>query len=362
MSVSELSEQLVKAGNHVDVFTTTANGPHELNVITRQPVLINGVSVTYFKRITKDHSHLSPALLKALWKNVKQYDVVHIHAWWNLVSVLACFVAVAKKVPVLVSPRGTLSNYSHHNKSRAAKRAMQFFFGNYLLNNSHIHTTSAAEHDAIMKLFKPKGISVIPNFVKLPSGGIFEERKATGVFKLIFLSRIEPKKGLDILIKALPGLRVPYTLTIAGTGGADYMDEVKEIARENRSDAHINWIGFQSENKFALLHAHDLMVLPSYDENFGNVVIESLAAGTPVLISEQVGLADYVSTNHLGWICRTNPVSVSALVNEIAISRRDELRDIRSKAPKIIADDFNEANLVAKYLDNYAGILKDRTG
>src|SRR3954466_11833550 len=115
MSVSMLSEQLVKAGIDCSVFTTTANGPTELPVTIGIPVNVDGVWVTYFKRITKDHTHFSPALLLALWQRVKQYNIVHIHAWWNTVSVLSGLIAVLRGVPVIVSPRGTLSNYSFHN-------------------------------------------------------------------------------------------------------------------------------------------------------------------------------------------------------------------------------------------------------
>ena len=72
MSVSMLSEQLVNAGFSIEVFATTANGKTELNVTPGQPTLVDGVWVRYFKRVTKDHSHFSPALLKTLWKEVKK--------------------------------------------------------------------------------------------------------------------------------------------------------------------------------------------------------------------------------------------------------------------------------------------------
>ncbi|NNU34836.1 glycosyltransferase [Mucilaginibacter sp. S1162] len=94
MSVAKLSEQLVNAGNEVTVFTTTANGKYELAIDPNKSILVDGVSVTYFKRITKDHSHLSPGLLLNLWRNVRKFDIIHIHAWWNLVSVFSAFIAL----------------------------------------------------------------------------------------------------------------------------------------------------------------------------------------------------------------------------------------------------------------------------
>ena len=81
MSVAKLSEQLVRAGCQVSVFTTTANGKTELPVIPDIMTVVAGVNVTYFKRLTKDHSHWSPGLLLKLWRDATTFDVVHIHAW-----------------------------------------------------------------------------------------------------------------------------------------------------------------------------------------------------------------------------------------------------------------------------------------
>ena len=134
MSVSMLCEQLVKKNIEVMVFTTTANGTDELPVALNNPVDVDGVRVTYFKRLTKDHTHFSPALLSKLWRNVKNYDVVHIHAWWNMVSVLSCFISLMRGVPVIVSPRGTLSPYSFSNKNRFVKNLIHHFLGKPLLN------------------------------------------------------------------------------------------------------------------------------------------------------------------------------------------------------------------------------------
>jgi len=357
MTVSKLSEELVNAGCSVEVFTTTANGKVELNVPAGKPMLVDGVKVTYFKRLTKDHSHYSPALLKAVWKNAKNYDVIHIHAWWNLVSVLSCLAAVIKNVPVLLSPRGTLSGYSFTNKSALLKKMLHYGLGTYLLKRSHLHATSKAEADSLLQIIKPKSINIIPNFVKLASEDYPDMNEQKEVFKLLFFSRIEHKKGLDILIKALAELSIPYTLTIAGDGDIAYMEELKKLAYENGSSKHIYWIGFQNENKFDVLHEHHLMVLPSHNENFGNVVIESLSVGTPVLISKGVGLADYVIKNNLGWVCDADPETISNTINDIFLHKQSSLKMIGKNAPAMIRNDFNEERLTKKYMDLYQQII-----
>jgi len=355
MSVSMLTEQLEKAGIQTEAYATTANGKTELPVTPNTPLVVDGVTVTYFKRLTKDHSHFSPALLRQLWKQVKSFDIIHIHAWWNLVSLFSCLVALMRNVPVVVSPRGTLSPYSFQNKNIGVKWFIHQLLGKPLLKRCHIHVTSNREAEAIDKIVKPKGITNIPNFVKLP-GQTVEANRQTGAFKLIFFSRIEEKKGLDILLDALPFVVFPYTLTIAGDGDSTYINTLKALAEKNGVGANINWVGFKGNDKFKLLSENDLLVLPSHDENFGNVIIESLSEGTAVLISPFVGLAGYVTDNKLGWQCELNASALGNNINFI-IGRPDELTSIRKIAPGKIRADFDEGRLVKKYIDLYNNII-----
>ena len=356
MSVSQLTEHLQQAGCYTEVFTTTANGKTELPVVANAHTIVSGVPVTYFKRITKDHSHFSPALLKKLWKEIKKFDVVHIHAWWNLVSVLSCWIAVMRKVPVVVSPRGTLSAYSFTNKNNLPKKLIHNLLGRGLLNRSFIHTTSNREKESIQSIIQPKKIINIANFIALPERINIEREESGPALKLLFFSRIEEKKGLDILFNSLALVNIPYHLTIAGDGDANYTAYLKDLATSKGISSNLSWIGFQGENKFDILYQHDLMILPSHDENFGNVVIESLSVGTPVLISKYVGLADYVADNNLGWICDLDQDNIAACINNIE-KDRGKLSAIRGKAPGLIRNDYSDIILIKKYLDMYNQII-----
>ncbi len=97
---------------NVVVYTTLANGKQELPYQNGETKIVEGVKVTYFKRITKDHSHFSPALLSALWRNAKNFDVIHIHSWWNLVSMGAVVICLLKGIKPIISPRGMLGDYT----------------------------------------------------------------------------------------------------------------------------------------------------------------------------------------------------------------------------------------------------------
>jgi glycosyltransferase involved in cell wall biosynthesis len=87
------------------------------------------------------------------------------------------------------------------------------------------------------------------------------------------------------------------------------------------------------------------------------VVIESLSAGTPVLISDAVGLANYVAKNNLGWICHTKPESVADAISNIALNQKDKLQQISSTAPAIIHTDFDDDKLVQRYISVYRKII-----
>ena len=416
MSVSKLSEELVNAGQDVEVLTTTANGKEELIVKPGEKQIIDGVPVTYFRRLTKDHSHFSPALLihlfKLLNKETKntflpashnsqptthnsslsdsshnsqltthsssltdtsqysipvrtdvhpgglntQYSIVHIHAWWNLVSVLSCLIAVWKGSTVILSPRGTLSSYSFGNRNSFLKRILHKLIGKPLLEKCHIHATSQNEKTAILSLFNPKSITVIPNFVRLPNienGGVAQEKVP---LQLIFMSRIEEKKGLNILLEALSLTSIPFYLTIAGTGEKKYIEQLKKQATELGIINQIKWIGHQADsNKFRILKENDLFILCSHDESFANIVIESLSVGTAVLISEEVGLADYVIEKQFGWISKNTPHEFRKHLENI-YKEKHNLHSIRTKAPEQVRSDFNEAILIEQYIRMYQEI------
>jgi glycosyltransferase involved in cell wall biosynthesis len=360
LSVSKLSEELWKYGVNVEVFTTLANGKTELALPAGKLTWMEQVPVWFFKRLTKDHSHFSPALLKHLFltiRKTKEPLVIHIHAWWNLVSVLACLVAQLYKIPVVLSPRGTLSNYSFSNNHISIKKWMHLLAGKKLLSNCNFHVTSEQEKQEVLQLVQPKSVKIIPNFITLPEISTEKNSSENSILKLLFLSRIEAKKGLEILLEALNQINIPYLLTIAGAGELDYINSIKKIVHKNSMEPFVNRIGFQqNETKFQVLQAHDLLVLPSYNENFGNVVIESLSVGTAVLISEQVGLADYVNLNNLGWTFHNQPKNLREQLEKIN-QNRDWLDEISSRSPQKIKEDFSGEQLVKQYVDFYQEIL-----
>lgn len=372
-ALTVFSDRRIAAGedktaiHDLKVLTTTANGTEELQVNTDTPILIDNVAVIYFKRWTKDHSHFSPQLLLKLRKEILQSQnsklIIHIHSWWNLVSVLSCLVAKWYKIPVVLSPRGMLTTYTFGNRNSFFKRCIHKVMGNQLLKYCHIHATSNQEKRDVSAIVTPKSIRIVSNLVKLPSkeltieNEISDNKNQKNFFKIIFLSRIEEKKGLELLFEALSLINFPWQLTIGGTGNDDYTRSLKEKAENLKLSDRIIWLGLVSnENKFNLMAEHDLTALTSYNENFANVIVESLGVGTPVLISKFVGLADYVADKNLGWITglEIEEIKTGIIQAYQDVEKRKKIREI---ARLLINEDFNDNTLVEQYMEYYQKIL-----
>ncbi|MBY0543514.1 MAG: glycosyltransferase, partial [Sphingobacteriaceae bacterium] len=191
------------------------------------------------------------------------------------------------------------------------------------------------------------------NLVNLPSNLPTFQPSNLPTFKLIFLSRIEEKKGLELLFKALSSLSFAWNLTIAGSGEENYVNSLKQKVESLNLEQRISWVGqVEKNNKFELLANHDLMVLTSYNENFANVVIESLSVGTSILISNAVGLADYVTEKKLGWVTDLIPKNITEQLIK-AFESGYSRTIIRETAPQLISVDFDSKNLIQKYNDLY---------
>ncbi len=352
MSVARLCEELQAAGQEVQVLTTTANGVSELDVIPGKLYHVDGVAVIYFKRITKDHSHFSPSLLGYLWKHGASYEVVHIHSWWNLVALGAALICYIKKFPFVVSPRGMFSDYSVSGRRSLMKRMIHALLNKPVLKHAHFHATTRREMDQVLELFPHASVQVAFNIVDLPAQKVYD-RLEEGVYKLVFISRIDPKKGLPLLFQALQQVSFPFRLSVIGGGDPEYMMQLKQQTVQLGISENVTWSGvLQGDEKFDALGRHDLMVLPSYDENFGNVVVEALSAGVPVLLSEQVGLSSVVSEHQLGWVCSTEITSIREGL-ETSFREAAVRKNITREAPAWVRKVFSGSHLTGNYFAIY---------
>lgn len=346
-----LAETLVRIGHTVTVYTTTANGRTELEVPVGEPVLVEGVRVIYFPRVTGDHTHASPALWQQLHATVRDYDAVHLHSWWSLLILGAAWICQRHHVTPVLSPHGMFSTYILHANNSGKKKWLHRLVGKRLLRTTRLHVSTAMEWQESHAILPAWQGAIITNPVVLAQQA--HPRVANDVFTIGFLSRVDPKKGLDILIKALGKVSFPYRLRVAGDGSPDYVQEMKELAAVVGNADKIEWVGWKKgEDKFAFLASVDLFALTSHSENFAIVVIESLSVGTPVLVSDQVGLYPYVQEHDYGWVTPLDIEAVSQRLAEIAQSPEKAAR-IGTVAPAAIRAEYEDTHLAQQYVALY---------
>lgn len=352
-STLDLCMALNRAGIAVNILTTTANGRDELYVSKGKTYSVNGLSVRYFGRWTGDHSHFSPALLCNVWRTCKRTDAVHIHSWWNLVSVLSLWICNLRGVRAVVSLRGTLSSHSFENRHTGFKSLFHRLIGSRLLQRAILHVTSDKEADEVLIAVPGAKVVLIPNLLTLQTFYSEPTVKQRARLKLLFVGRIHPIKNLHFLLSAMCHLQqqnIPCDVQIVGTGDVEYVAQLRNAFRDLNN---VLWSGPADDaEKFSIMREADVLVLLSHTENFGNVVIEALSQGTAVIVSEYVGASTYVLNHRFGWVI---PSSVEAFAHTIKCIREDRtlLNDIRTRAPQQVSSDFGPDTLTQRYINLY---------
>jgi len=355
--ISMLAEQLVLLGYDVTVYTTPSDGTTELKVAKNEQVLVDGVKVFYFSKITGDNTYISVKLWRHLNKTAKNFDVVHIHTWWNFLVLGAALICRRQNIKPVISPHGMLSDYIIYKRNAFAKKWVHLLIGKRLLKNSWLHVSTEMEWDESHRVVPDWNGEIIPNLVKLTSKKY--PRPVNDVFTIGFISRIDPKKGLDVLIKALSKVNFEYKLLIAGTGETHYIDSLKAIAKKYGNSKHIEWVGWKGgEEKFEYLSQLDLMALTSHSENFAIVIIESLSVGTPVFISNQVGLFKFIADKDYGWVTDMVIENVTANLENL-FNDKAKFERINKNAPGQIANEYDDERLARQYIALYDLSLKN---
>jgi glycosyltransferase involved in cell wall biosynthesis len=296
VAVHGLCKALVARGHEVHVFTTNVDGGGTLDVPLATPVDVDGVQVRYFPA-PQPRLYWSPEMRRALARETRTFDLVHTHAVYLWPGVAATRAARAAQVPYVISPRGMLVPELIARKSRMAKMLwLRLFERRGFAHAAAIHFTSALEWEDARRIGLPlPSPLVIPNGVELPPRPDVPRDART----LLFLGRVNWKKGLDRVIEALP--RLGARLLVAGNDEENLTPRLRELASNVGAD--VEFLGpVYGEAKDELLARATLFVLLSTSENFGNAVLEALAMETPAVLSAGVGLAEDVVRANAGVI------------------------------------------------------------
>jgi glycosyltransferase involved in cell wall biosynthesis len=334
-SVSALCEGLSQAGAQVAVFTTNANGAEALTVPTGQPVNVDGVQVYYHPRLGSrllSSYFYSPSLRLACRGNIRKQDVVYICGTWTYAMVAGATAALKAGIPFVVSPRGSFMTWSMSQKP-FKKRAYLALVERRLMNGAAaIHCTSSLEQQQLSTWsFRPPSV-VFPNGLDLaPFGQLPERGKLRRALSVppagtlsLFVGRMHKMKRLDLMIETFA--RVAQTLPnahllIVGPEGDGSGKKAQKQVQELGLSQLVHFAGLLTGMDLLQAYADaDLQVLLSHRENFAMAVVEAMAAGLPVLVTEPVGLAEEVARAGAGYCVAADKEKIAAAWAELLFS------------------------------------------
>lgn len=313
---SELARQGVKIALH-----TLAPTPQPL------PGLAPEVALHVYRRSQfMPRLGWSNDLFQGLKAACPQARIVHVHSLWMMPNIYPAFACCQSSAKLVVSPHGTLTPWAMA-RSRLRKQVAWYLLGQRrLLERAALfHATSEGEGEDLRRLGYRAPIALIPNGVTGPDVEKPMDRRE--VRTLLFLARIHPKKGLDLLLRAwgLLQSRFPHwLLAIVGPDNEGHTGTMQALAHE-LSLERVEFRGpLFGEDKFAAYAQADAYVLPSWSENFGYTVAEALSCGTPAITTRQTPWA-VLEREHCGWWIDTGLEPLVQCLEEVLSTSRLDL-------------------------------------
>lgn len=360
-SVHGLAKGLAARGHEVHVFTTNVDGPNTSDVPVGRPVDLDGVNVWYFETGLGRRLFRAPLMPAALDREMPRFDIVHTHSVFLWPTTVAARAARRHGVPYVLAPRGMLVRDLIARKSSLAKRAwIAAFEASNVAQAAAIHVTSEIEAADLAQMgLATREVLVVPNAVDVPEPQCDASLAACAAASrpyVVFLGRINWKKGLDRLIPAM-SLVEGFDLVIAGNDEEDYRPTLEALIMQHGVAGRVRFSGpVDDEAKWRLLEGAAALALPSYSENFGIVVLEAMAVGTPVVVTPEVGLAPVVQASGAGLVASGDVEAVAQAISTLA-GDRVRAREMGQAGRRLVMDRYSWTAIAAQMEAVYASLL-----
>ena len=302
-----LSKELVKNGHEVTVYTTDTLGQN--GRIDKKNEIIDGIRVIRFRNLSNHlafrfNIHLVPGLLFKSINEIEKFDIIHNFEYRTTLNLIIHHYAQKHDIPYILQAAGSVPRIM--SKYRL-KQLYDIFWGYTILKHAaRVIASSQIEIQQYQSMgVIPGKINTIPNginlaeFENLPHRGIFREKFGIDTDQniILFLARIDKIKGLDLLVEAFANLFRHMRNTKLVIIGPDngYLSIVrKKVNLLNISDSVLFFGPLYGQEKLSAYIDADVYILPSLYENFGITVMEALACGTPVIVTDRCGVAKFV--------------------------------------------------------------------
>ncbi len=307
----------------------------------------------------------------AIWleENVGSFDLVHIHAVFNHACIAAARACRRNNVPYVVRPLGSLDPWSMSQKALRKAVFWQLAGKRMLHDAAAVHYTARAEQQATETSLGlnhgtvvPLGVDTLIEDPSKDSQSLSSEISGVeGHPYVLVLSRLHPKKGLEVLLDAFLFLIKKkqfesWRLVIAGDGPSEHVARLRAKVESHHANNAVVFPGWlDGKKKNAALCQASLLALPSYQENFGLCVMEALACGVPVLISPHVNLAPDIQAACAGWIAPVEGEAIKEALADALDNKAERIR--RGLAGRELSKQFNWSAVADALVRLYSQIL-----
>jgi glycosyltransferase involved in cell wall biosynthesis len=363
------------AGIDAEIVTTNDNVNTVLDVPLNEWIEYDQeLPVLFFPKIYTGIKFISEYTLALgyynwLWNNIENYDLVHIHSFFSYLCTLGAIIAITKRKKYIISPQGQLIPWVINQKKFKKKIYTALFERRNLNNAAAIHCTSEQEAKNVRNFGIKAPSFIIPlgveRLINLPDAKL-RICKTYGIAHttpiILFLSRLHPKKRLELLLEALANLNKQYDfhLIIAGSGTEDYVQYISNLCSHLKLNFCTTFANFvEGQHKILLLQGSDIFALPSYGENFGIAVAEAMAYGLPVIVTPEVQISPEIEANKAGIVVSGELEAWVQAIEKLLMS--EKLRAEMGENGRLLARTKYDWNTIAKKLSIvYQAIINNK--
>ena len=365
----EVSKRLVERGHEVTVFSSDILDPYSRVKYDNMMKTVDGVKVHYFKnlsllfyRITR--LSITPALIKYAKKEIKNFDVIHLHQYRSFQNILTLHYAKKYNIPCVLQAHGSIARVV---EKQGIKKLFDIFFGFGILRDVDkvlALTKKEAEECRGMGV-NERQIETIPNGIDLseysnmPERGVFREKYSIKDNEkvILYLGRIHISKGLDLLMRAFADLLKELNdVKIVLIGPDDrYLSELNKIITSLGIKEMVRYIGFVSEKeKLAAYADADVFVTPSF-YGFPITFLETMACGVPIITTNKGDFIEGID-NEIGFVVRYDKRGLKDALFKILTNEELKQRFRRNCREKIREYDWKV--IVDKIEEIYGSVIK----
>ena len=329
--------------NHIEIIVATG--------ICANPIDIAGVKIIFFKT--------SVSRWFSMLKEFKQFlltekpDIVHINGIWSPQNWAFQKTAQELGIKVIVSPHGMLEPWILAQNPWKKKLGLFLYQKKAIQRASCLHATAQMEATNFQSLAFKTSICIIPNGINLSD--VKEIKTFYGTKKMVFLSRIHPKKGIELLLEAWRDSNTSgWTLEIAGNGEENYIRDLNQSAQDLKN---VHFVGAKySEAKWNFIRSADVMVLPTHSENFGIVIAEALAVGVPVITTRGTPWED-LEINQCGWWINLSVEDLKITIEKAIHTPASTLEKMGNQGRKLVKEKYEIKVVTNKMIELYQKVL-----